>query len=43
MSIAVDSGACDSVIGPQSILQYKEYIEETRDFFLRIVKDRYTE
>ena len=31
MSIAVDSGACDNVIGPQSIPAYKDHIYETKD------------
>ena len=29
MSIAVDSGACDSVLGPKSIPQYEDQIKET--------------
>lgn len=31
MSIAVDSGACDNVIGPQSVPQYRSHIKETAD------------
>ena len=31
MSIAVDSGACDSAIGPQSVPQYKDLITEPPD------------
>ena len=31
MSIAVDSGACDNVIGPDDIPEYRECIKETPD------------
>ena len=31
MSIAVDSGACENVIGPKSIPQYEAHIAETAD------------
>ena len=31
MSIAVDSGACDNVIGPKNIPQYEAHIAETAD------------